>query len=703
MLSTTSGFLPFSPVYLSETFDHLPDQYLPSNQEDEEVVLVGGDTKLYAAKVHSFAYVIGLQKSAICYVSGFCTVIPLTDNVVLDGYSALQNIGVTIERPAWTPAMQVSQSRDGTKSNSITIPDDPLLRKKTKQAVKAIQEDSPTNEFITAYLLVIGLDPSCEPERILVSLEDKGSFGLLPESTQFPAQLDGVGLQSAIVGNQKFIRSRKINVSMTPIEWEEAISGVVEDINRGGDSRILLCGAKGVGKSTFLRYSVNRLLSNRPTAKAVCVLDTDLGQPELSVPGTVSLHVLTSPLLSSSGHLHIRTAYRSVFLGDISSRSEPDRFINAVKFLFDAYQRLKATPSTEKRGLMPLLVNTDGFVRYMGAEILSATIANIQPTNILYINSSLPNQRDFSQPLLESIIHTHEANMALRQQLLSETPAQVRRRRKQGRQVPMPPAQTLRVLESAVSQLSRLSAPDLRHLRYFSHFFGGLVLQKDNLYTSFRSQEREDELTKPRRYYIKNATVQDHDDGYFAMRLLQIPPHIVPISCCLFNNTFDDFAVASLLPSINGRLVGISVLQSAEAIASMEPYVQSVQLHNQLNAETPPFSLNYLPNFVAVDCFTVAIVRAIDVVSQSLLLTLPIGCQLPTMDPTVRIVISPATSLSLPPYFLMGGQKVSWPTAPYLTAETTGEGATMLKTRSNLKRKNDGPHGRRKKHFKKNA
>lgn len=43
-----------------------------------------------------------------------------------------------------------------------------------------------------------------------------------------------------------------------------------------------ICGAKGVGKSTFARLLVNSLLNQHAS---VAFLDADCGQPELTVPG----------------------------------------------------------------------------------------------------------------------------------------------------------------------------------------------------------------------------------------------------------------------------------------------------------------------------------------------------------------------------------------------------------------------------------
>lgn len=57
----------------------------------------------------------------------------------------------------------------------------------------------------------------------------------------------------------------------------------------------MLCGGKGVGKSTLLRFITNRLLSNGNDT--VVVMDFDPGQAELTIPGCVSLAVVKKPML----------------------------------------------------------------------------------------------------------------------------------------------------------------------------------------------------------------------------------------------------------------------------------------------------------------------------------------------------------------------------------------------------------------------
>lgn len=57
--------------------------------------------------------------------------------------------------------------------------------------------------------------------------------------------------------------------------------------------RLVLCGGTGVGKSTLLRYLVNKVLN---VHEKVLVLDFDPGQSEFTVMGCVSAVVVDKPV-----------------------------------------------------------------------------------------------------------------------------------------------------------------------------------------------------------------------------------------------------------------------------------------------------------------------------------------------------------------------------------------------------------------------
>ncbi|KAL5729408.1 hypothetical protein ACHQM5_002368 [Ranunculus cassubicifolius] len=82
---------------------------------------------------------------------------------------------------------------------------------------------------------------------------------------------------------------------LIPEEWSESVHRIASSSNSSSSPPIsLICGPKNSGKSTFSRLLVNTLLQN-PRYSAVAYLDTDVGQPEFTPPGCLSLNLITQP------------------------------------------------------------------------------------------------------------------------------------------------------------------------------------------------------------------------------------------------------------------------------------------------------------------------------------------------------------------------------------------------------------------------
>ena len=198
-------------------------------------------------------------------------------------------------------------------------------------------------------------------------------------------------------------------------ERQKTSNSVVNGTGGRQRSRIVLCGGKGVGKSTCLRYSVNRLLSSQScTVGKVAIIDADVGQPELSPPGILSLSIVSSPLVhppymnlihqsekeddSVSGFNPSNqhrpsdrataspTAVSSIFFGAITSKVDPTIYIECIQYLISQYEQNVASDGAEYD--IPLFINLDGWVKGIGYEILSALLTNsdgIDPTHIIQL------------------------------------------------------------------------------------------------------------------------------------------------------------------------------------------------------------------------------------------------------------------------------------------------------------------------------
>jgi hypothetical protein len=246
-------------------------------------------------------------------------------------------------------------------------------------------------------------------------------------------------------------------------------------------------------RSTTLRYLINRVLSKTPY---VAVIDCDVGQPEFTPSGQLSLHIFSSqklqqppqsvsssssppcffPLLSPP-HLHLHQPELSFYLGDVTIKHTPDMFEKCVSLLFakfllycDFYRvtgRIPTDPNDVTREHLeeysnnshfhflsdeleeeednafplPLLVNTDGMVRGMGVEIQRYLLNLIEPSHVLHLQTDK-----------DRILRPIEEFLKKQEGVTSE---EKEKRRKT----------SLCLLTPGRTQASRLAAQDLRDIR----------------------------------------------------------------------------------------------------------------------------------------------------------------------------------------------------------------------------------------------
>ncbi|CAK8578378.1 unnamed protein product [Lathyrus sativus] len=173
-----------------------------------------------------------------------------------------------------------------------------------------------------------------------------------------------------------------------PNQWSQAANSITSSST---PPITLICGAKNCGKSTFARYLLNILLTR---CNKAAFLDTDVGQPEFTPPGFVSLtvvHKLTPDLTIPC----LKTPERSLFFGDVSSKRDPSAYLNYIHSIYDYYHKeYRIFDKGEKcyKILMPLVVNTPGWVKGVGYDVLVDMLKYICPTHIVKIGISTENK-----------------------------------------------------------------------------------------------------------------------------------------------------------------------------------------------------------------------------------------------------------------------------------------------------------------------
>jgi hypothetical protein len=673
MLSKGNGFFPFSPAFMGEMFsdsENEQDYPLASNNDNEDLPNKESTTKetLQSERQSSspsnnskeqlsivtiiakLKYFIGIPNSGILHLSGFGKMKLIFGTFVLNGYTLQNNEEVSFNCPIWQPTLRAYVSKSignlNTSSSCLEVP---------KKLFDSIQQSC------VCAIMIEGIPR--EDQEWITAIELQDSYLIPLPKKELPGKNtlhrdELLKFSSGCLGTADALTGLGIQLTHLPSSWSHAANDIItKSIQECDDTKIMICGAKGVGKSSLTRYLIHRFLSESSTTDMICYLNCDLGQPEFTAPGFLSLHIVQQPLFSAA-HYHISTdpdqghncaqTVAMHFMGDVTSRHEPSLFLEALQAILTQYQALVAVQQGKQR--VHLLINTDGFIRYMGAEILSAIFHTIQPTHVLHIQSQKDPHSPFAASQRQHVYLAVEA----------------------GRHVPC-----------------RVKASDLRYLRlavYFLRFHPFLAASQleprpmplqtvSSAGARARPGSRKDLLDD---VSVRTANLTGGDRGSLAMALLSLAPLLIPLDKVVFNQMSGahDLPVHMLLAAANANLVSIAVLARDE----LDP-VQTAHLHSS-DARATSLCIQSTPTVWSRPCLGLGLVRAVNLVKQHLVLTTPIH---PAQLGGQWLLLTLSTSaIKLPIAMLCGN---SFPVFPYMTGEVAGEGAQALRTRPNKRRR----------------
>lgn len=143
---------------------------------------------------------------------------------------------------------------------------------------------------------------------------------------------------------------------------------------------VMVIGSKNCGKSTFGKTLKNNVVNF--SAKCVAYMDLDPANSEYSVPGTISVTVHDSPTFGvhfPPTHSLQNDSDLYLYYGFDSAGTLPDHYLQCCKQLWHHY-----TLHLRPRGI-PLIINTPGWVRGLGKDLLAEISELIRPGNIVYL------------------------------------------------------------------------------------------------------------------------------------------------------------------------------------------------------------------------------------------------------------------------------------------------------------------------------
>lgn len=251
-----------------------------------------------------------------------------------------------------------------------------------------------------------------ESERLCSSLKTAESFCIIEFQKLFSSSCNLVTSFSIFSNLLKpFEDSSQLNKKLSPLgislvkqcdhstvqvssELQTTLDEVSADIV-GGNTEVpvvMLCGGKDSGKSTTCRLLINTLLNS---LGSVYFLECDVGQAEFTPAGVVSLLEISQPVFGQP-FCHQRKPLCAFLYGGLSPRESPNKYLMALRSCVEKFKSLN--------NCLPLVVNTMGWIKDLGYQVLVDTARLVHPTHILQLSS---HQWTANIPPLEEQFHLH--------------------------------------------------------------------------------------------------------------------------------------------------------------------------------------------------------------------------------------------------------------------------------------------------------
>ncbi|CAH3188431.1 unnamed protein product [Porites evermanni] len=410
-----------------------------------------------------------------------------------------------------------------------------------------------------------------------------------------------------------------------PDQWKVAASSVCQT-KMGMEAKapvILICGGKDIGKSTFARYLTNTFLNrqNEPY-----FLECDVGQSEFTPPGLISLNRVSSPLLGPP-FTHLRQPERSVFFGDVSPKDRPGFYIQCI---YNVYQ----TYADKYRNKIPLIINTQGWVKGMGVPLLLDVIRVVKPTHIVQFNYATKENANKNLPKMTA-------------ELFASTPGWAFTVEEEER-----PENNSRWLKQ-ISMALCLT------------FIGGKKHPKFAKLSKFKASDHRTLALLS--YFSRTKANISHCEGRSSLAqtsLLSCVPYSVPWSCVGIHVMHTEISWNEILYAVNASVVGLARCASEE-------------MYRRGDCSTP-WCFMRSP---ITECIGLGIVRNIDPVEKLLFVLTPLG-----LDDLKQVNTLLKGNLEIPAALLLSTKQSN---APYISTEFSYDlrGAGARKVRYNLMRR----------------
>ncbi|ODV84179.1 hypothetical protein CANARDRAFT_8856 [[Candida] arabinofermentans NRRL YB-2248] len=177
--------------------------------------------------------------------------------------------------------------------------------------------------------------------------------------------------------------------------WQKQIDDLINqyliNLDTGKPFKVLIIGSKNSGKSTFLKLLLNELTTLVETLE-IKVLDVDPGQTEYSNPDCISLSNHDSPIFGLYMPCESNST-KNEYIGFNTPQREPLNYIKKLKNLINELNEDSI-----------VLINTPGWIKGFGIELLKEITNLITPTHLIYLTNNLTsNDETIENELLNNL------------------------------------------------------------------------------------------------------------------------------------------------------------------------------------------------------------------------------------------------------------------------------------------------------------
>ncbi|KAF5344139.1 hypothetical protein D9758_008828 [Tetrapyrgos nigripes] len=230
-------------------------------------------------------------------------------------------------------------------------------------------------------------------QELRTNVEGLGAVCKTFDNVFRPSRLDTVGSLDLRVTGVHMVpdASKYIHPFVIPHSWDVALNVPLPDATDSVATLMppvhLVKGPKKSGKSTFAKTLLNRLLQRY---HRVAYLECDIGQSEFTPGGIVALNIIEQPVFGPP-FTHPTLPNQAHFIGALTPRTSPSHYLAAIQSLLQYYRLDVQTPvdaasSMEQNGritrTIPLVVNTMGWAKGLGADLTAKIEDIVQPTHV---------------------------------------------------------------------------------------------------------------------------------------------------------------------------------------------------------------------------------------------------------------------------------------------------------------------------------